>query len=273
MCTWTSVPPGAYLAGLTWQCGLGVGAGPLGAGWDAGDAEEGSQEGDHEGHNDRTLNPGGSASGHRGSGPRPRRPPGPSAALGRRKWSQGLRRQATRAPCPISRTGAALVVTGAQAPGHAGPPPHQPHWGGASGHRGLRPQAARAPRPISRTGAARVVTGLRPPAARAPRPNSRTGAARVVTGGSSAAPGLGQLVLSSRPTPPTSPGFGLEGGTRDPQGAFIRGWVKEQTLPSLGVSEGGRPWGWDAEPQRGRGRGLEWAATVLGTHGSQPVEG
>lgn len=215
MCTWTSVPPGAYLAGLTWQCGLGVGAGPLGAGWDAGDAEEGSQEGDHEGHNDRTLNPGGSASGHRGSGPRPRRPPGPSAALGRRKWSQGLRRQATRAPRPISRTGAARVVTGGSGPRPRGPLPPPP----------------------------------------------------------SAALGLGQLVLSSRPTPPTSPGFGLEGGTRDPQGAFIRGWVKEQTLPSLGVSEGGRPWGWDAEPQRGRGRGLEWAATVLGTHGSQPVEG
>ena len=166
MCTWTSVPPGAYLAGLTWQCGLGVGAGPLGAGWDAGDTEEGSQEGDHEGHNDRTLNPG----------------------------------------------------------------------GGASGHRGLRPQAPRAPRPISRTGARTACSQLSPHPSHLPR--LRSG-----------------------------------GGTRDPQGAFIRGWVKEQTLPSLGVSEGGRPWGWDAEPQRGGGRGLEWAATVLGMHGSQPVEG
>lgn len=141
-------------------------AGPLGTGWDAGDAEEGSQEGDHKGHNDRTLNPEGGTRGHGGSGPRAHRPPAPSAALG-----------------------------------------------------------------------------------------------------------LGQLVLSSRPTPHTSPGLGLEGGTGDPQGAFIRGWVKEQTLPSLGVSEGGRPWGRDAEPQRGGGRGLEWAATVLGTHGSQPVRG
>lgn len=139
---------------LTWRGGLGVGAGLLGAGWDAGDAEEGSQECDHEGHNERTLNPGGGTRGH-----------------------TGLRPQGTRAPCPFSRSWALTACS----------------------------QLTRHPSHLPR----------------------------------------------------------LQSGGRDmdPQGTFIRG--REGTdSPVPAVSEGGRPWGRDAEPQRGRGRGLEWAATV-----------
>lgn len=92
---------GVCLLQLTWQGSLGTGAGPFGAGGDAGEAEDGSQEADHKSHDDRTLNPVSDSCGHTGL-----RPQGTGVTCG------------ISPTCPFSHTQALTAENSSNPPTH-----------------------------------------------------------------------------------------------------------------------------------------------------------